>query len=150
MSPHRFLLAEREGKGGEAALARASPLCRRNGPLFPAEVILRVDELSYTCGARGLRVDFLVANHRRCGEVNAVDRGKFGDHPAFGLAAFASVGVIMRAYLPRCENSAELAIEVRDRRLDLRESEPSALHPGLDREAEGELVAHCFDLFSDA
>src|SRR4029077_13818691 len=92
-APHRFRLTKREGTKKEDS---PSPLCRRNRTLFPAEEILRVDELSDTCGARGLRVNFLVANHRRCGQVNSVYRREFGDHPAFGLAAFASVRVVMR------------------------------------------------------
>src|SRR5512135_579982 len=84
-----------------------------------AEEVLGVDKFSHTGCARRGRINLLITHHRRAGEINAVRPCEILDHPAFGLAAFASVGVVMRTDLPRRQDSAELVIEFSQRGFDL-------------------------------
>src|ERR1700678_373311 len=64
-----------------------------------------------TAGAGWLIVDSLIADHRGAFEVNAMNFGELQDHAGPGLAASASVGVVVPANLPARQDVAQLAIE---------------------------------------
>jgi hypothetical protein len=88
-------------------------------PLFPPEEVMRPDEMADARRARRRSVNFLVSNHRRARHVDAVGRAQLGQHRAPGLAAFASVAVVVWTDLPSGQDVAELAVELSNRGLDL-------------------------------
>src|SRR5580658_917488 len=118
--------------------------------LWPREEFAGVDERADAGCPGRLLVLLLIADDRRGLQVDAMDFSELDDHSALGLAAFAFVRVVMRADLPRGQDSTELAIELHDRGLDFFHREPPALHPGLVGDDEDQMVTHRAQLFRDS
>src|SRR5579885_2424530 len=104
------------------------------------------DEMADAGGARRGGVDLLIADHGRARQVHAIDRGQLGHHPALGLTARASIGVVVRAYLPAGQVVSELPVELGDCGCDLLEAQPAARDSGLVGHDEDQMVANRAEL----
>src|SRR5271170_2025390 len=117
---------------------------------LPAEEIFCGDEVCYACCFACQAVHFLIADHRRRCQVDAVHICQLRDHSALRLAACAVVGVGMRAYLPRGEDVAEHVVELRERGFYLCRGQTASADSRLIRYHKHQMVVHGPQLFGHA